>query len=152
MRWSRTSCRSFWIQNGLWAIFGCWYISKTFWVVFEKIQNFNFFKKHPKLFAYKSATRYCSEAVVYSKGTAGYHLSPHLKTIVVFFFYKLSNKATKKLYFENFGKTPKFGGILRTPKIFFRVLQIISRVLQLPIFRNSFCFGGKVFTFSVRPR
>ena len=51
----------------------------------------------------------------------------------------------KKLYFENFEKTPNFGRMVRTPKIFFRVLQIISRVLQVPIFRNNFHFGGKVF-------
>ena len=30
------------------------------------------------------------------------------------FFYKQSNKATKKLYFENFEKTPKFGRAVRT--------------------------------------
>ena len=34
--------------------------------------------------------------------------------------------------------------MVRTPKIIFRVLQIISRVLQVPIFRNNFCFGCKV--------
>ena len=58
--------------------------------------------------------------------------------------------AQKWVYFENFEKTPNFGRIVRTPKIFFRVLQIIYRVLQVPIFRNNFRFGGKVFTFSLQ--
>ena len=39
--------------------------------------------------------------------------------------------------------------MVQTPKIFFWVLQIISRVLQVLISRNNFRFGRKVFTFSV---
>ena len=39
-----------WIQNGLWAIFGCWVISKTVLGVCWKIWNFEFFRKHQKLF------------------------------------------------------------------------------------------------------
>ena len=66
---------------------GCWDISKTVLGVLEKIQNFNFVKKHPKLFcfAYNSATKYHSDAVLYSKQTVGYSLSPHIKTIAVAF-------------------------------------------------------------------
>ena len=41
--------------------------------------------------------------------------------------------------------------MVRTRKIIFRVLQIISRVLQVPIFRNNYRFGGKVFTFLYGP-
>ena len=52
------------------------------------------------------------------------------------------------MYFEHFEKTPNFGCMVHTPKIFFWVLQIISRVLHVPIFRNNFRFGWKVFTFS----
>ena len=36
-------------------------------------------------FAHSSATKYCSETVMYSKRTAGYTLSPHIKTISVAF-------------------------------------------------------------------
>ena len=50
MRWKRISCRSFWIQNGLWAIFGWWVINKTVLGVFWKNGNSEFFWKHPKLF------------------------------------------------------------------------------------------------------
>ena len=50
MRWKRISCRSFWIQNGLWAIFGWWVINKKVWAFFWKNGNSEFFWKHPKLF------------------------------------------------------------------------------------------------------
>ena len=50
MRWYRISCHSFWIQNGLWAIFGCWDISKTVLGVFKINQKLYFYQKHPKLF------------------------------------------------------------------------------------------------------
>ena len=65
-------------------------------------------------FAYISATKYRSEAVLYSKRTAGYPLSLHIKTIAIAFFYELSSKATKKPYFEYFAKTPNFGGAVHT--------------------------------------
>ena len=44
-----------------------------------------YFRKHTKLFAYISATKYRSEAVLYSKRTAGHPLSSHIKTITVAF-------------------------------------------------------------------
>ena len=42
----------FWIQTGLWAIFGCGVMSKTVLGVFEKIEIQNFPPKHPKLFCF----------------------------------------------------------------------------------------------------
>ena len=64
------------------------------------------------------------------------------------FFTSWVIKQQTKLYIEHFEKAPNFGRMVRTPKTFFRVLQIITRVLQVPIFRNNFHFGWKVFTFS----
>ena len=50
MRWQRISCHSFWIQNGLWAIFGCWAMNKTvLGVFFEKICILIFFKNTDRL-------------------------------------------------------------------------------------------------------
>ena len=53
--------------------------------VFEKIQNFFFLQKTPKtvLLITKQPNIAQTEAVLYSKRTAGYPLSPHIKTIVV---------------------------------------------------------------------
>ena len=48
--------------------------AKLFWVFLKKIEALNFFENTQKCFAYISATRYCSEAVLYSKRTAGYPL------------------------------------------------------------------------------
>ena len=44
-----------------------------------------FFKNTQNCFAYNSVTKYRSEAVLYSKRSAGYFLSPHIKTIAVAF-------------------------------------------------------------------
>ena len=63
-----------------------------------------------------SATKYFSESILYLKLTGGYHLSPHIKTVAAA-FYKLSNKATKMLHYENFQKcavTKDFSEILQT--------------------------------------
>ena len=63
----------------LWAIFA------EFWV-FSKKSLISFFAKNAQnCFAYISATKYRSEAVFYSKRTAGYPLSPEIKTIAVAF-------------------------------------------------------------------
>ena len=58
---------------------------KQFWVFFEKIEILNFFKNTQNRFAYISATKYRSEAILYSKQTAGYPLSPRIKIIAVAF-------------------------------------------------------------------
>ena len=57
----------------------------------------NFFENTQNCFAYISATKYHSEAVLYSKRTAGYPLSPHIKIIA----------EQPKLYFEHFGEEKK---------------------------------------------
>ena len=47
-------------------------------------QNSSILSKNSQhCFAYNSATKHHSEAVLYSKQTAGYPLSPHIKTIAV---------------------------------------------------------------------
>ena len=81
--------------------------AKQFEVYFKKIEILIFFLNTQICFAYISVLKCHSEAVLYSKRTAGYPLSPHIKTIAVTFF-KLSNKATKKLSFENFEKKKQF--------------------------------------------
>ena len=65
------------------------------WLLRNKQNNFGCFPKINRIpiflkntqncFAYNSATKYRSEAVLYSKRTAGYPLSPHIKTIAVAF-------------------------------------------------------------------
>ena len=53
------SCRSFLIQNGLWAIFGCCVISKTVLGVFlKKLEILNFFQNTQNCFAYISSYLY----------------------------------------------------------------------------------------------
>ena len=59
--------------------------AKQFWVFFEKIEILNFFENTQDCFAYISATKYRSEAVLYSKRMAGYPLTPHIKIIAVAF-------------------------------------------------------------------
>ena len=49
----------------------------------EKIEIVIFLKNTQNCFAYISATKYRSEAVLYSKQTAAYPLSPHIKAIAV---------------------------------------------------------------------
>ena len=53
--------------------------------IWEKIEGLIFFENTQNCFAYISATKYRSEAVLYSKRSAGYPLSPHIKTIAVAF-------------------------------------------------------------------
>ena len=56
--------------------FGCFSKIFSFWIFFQNTQN---------CFAYISATKYRTETVLYSKRTAGYPLSHHIKTIAVAF-------------------------------------------------------------------
>ena len=59
--------------------------AKRFWVFFGKNEILKFFENTQNCFANISATNYHSEAILYSKRTAGYPLSPHKKTINVAF-------------------------------------------------------------------
>ena len=66
--------------------------------------EFQFCQKNTQnCFAYISATKYCSEAVLYSKRMAGYLLSPHIKTITVV-FYKLRYSGNKDAIFWKIAK------------------------------------------------
>ena len=84
--------------------------------VFEKNQNFIYFKKHPNCFAHNSATKYRSEAVLYSKRTAGYPLSPHIKTIATAFFTSWVIKQQKCSIFKVLKKHPT-SGVRCAPKM-----------------------------------
>ena len=53
--------------------------------IYGKNWSSEFFRKSQNYFAYISATKYRSEAVLYSKRVAGYPLSPHIKIIGVAF-------------------------------------------------------------------
>ena len=75
----RISCRSFWIQNGVWAILGYCDICKT---VLDVSQQ-------PK---------YRSDTVLYSKRMAGYPQSPHIKIIYIYIYIYTS-------YFRRGGKS-----------------------------------------------
>ena len=55
--------------------------AKHFWVFFEKNQVLNIFENTQNCFAYNSAIKYRSEAVLYSKRSG----SPHIKSIAVAF-------------------------------------------------------------------
>ena len=63
--------RDIWLLRYMQNSFGC----------FQKNSEFPFFKNTQNCFAYNSATKYRSEAVLYSKQTAGYPLSPHKKIV-----------------------------------------------------------------------
>ena len=49
-----------WIQNVLWAIFGCWDESNTVLWVLEKNHNLIFFKKHPSCIIWDLLFETCS--------------------------------------------------------------------------------------------
>ena len=57
----------------------------------------NFFKNTQNCFAFISATKDSSVAVLYSKQIAGYPLLPHIETIAI--AYKVSDKALTKSVF-----------------------------------------------------
>ena len=48
---------------------------------FDKNEILTFVKNTQNFFAYNSATKYCSEAILYSKWVTGYALSPQINTI-----------------------------------------------------------------------
>ena len=76
--------------------------------VFENIHSFNFVKENTQnCFAHNSATKYRSQDILYSRRTAEYPPSHHVKTIAVA-FYKLSDKAKNNVEFHQFGKITQF--------------------------------------------
>ena len=80
----------------------------------KKNQNLDFFKKHPKLFCLLLTNQ------ISLRGRFVFKTNGRISSITSYinhccsFFYELSNKGTKKLYFENFEKTPNFGRTVRT--------------------------------------
>ena len=109
MRWHRLSCSSFWIQNSLWAIFGCLGKSITILGVFLKKLEFCLFLENTQnCFAYFSATKYRSEAVLYSKRTAGDPLSSHI-AIAMAFFTSWAIKQQKSCILNILKKHPTLG-------------------------------------------
>ena len=59
--------------------------AKHFWVFFKKIEILIFFENTQNCFAYISGTKYRLEAILYSKLSAVYPLSSHVKAIAVAF-------------------------------------------------------------------
>ena len=70
--------------------------------------------KTPNYLADISATKFCSEAVLYSKQTAEYHLSPQPSKLRLFLLKKGDDKFQFKNSFE----------ILKSPAIFEKLVQI----------------------------
>ena len=74
------------VLNTKWPLSNIWLLSyerNSFGCFFEKFSILNFFENTQNCFPYILATKDRSEAVLYSKRTAGYPLSPHIKTIAV---------------------------------------------------------------------
>ena len=124
-------------------------MNKTVLGVFWTNLNSEFFRKHPKLFCLYLSNQISLRGRFVFKTNGRISSITSYKDHYCSFFTSWVIKQQTKLYIEHFEKTPNFGRMVRTPKLIFRVLQIISRVLQVPIFRNNFHFGWKVFTFSV---
>ena len=81
----------------------------------SKVKFWYFSQNTQNCFAYISATKYQAEAVSYSKQTAEYPLSPHIKTIALAFFSKeMSTKEKRMLNFINLESTPNFRRTVRT--------------------------------------
>ena len=74
-----------------------------------KIEIVIFLENTQNCFAYISATKYRSEAVLYSKRTAGYPLSPHIKIITVAFLQAEIQQQQGCYILENSKKHPILG-------------------------------------------
>ena len=105
----------------------------------KKNEVLNISENTQNCFAYILATKYRSEAVLYSKRTVGHPLSSHINTIAVAIL-QAEIKPQKSCILNILKKHPTLG-VWCTPLKIFRVLQTISRILQVPIFRNNFHFG-----------
>ena len=87
-----------WPLSNIWLLrykqnsFGCFWQKRKFWPFFENTQN---------CFAHNSVTNYCSEAVLYSKRTAGYS---HCYS----FFISWVMKQKKMLNLIHLQKHPRF--------------------------------------------
>ena len=109
----RISCRSFWIQNGLWAISGWSVINKTVLGVFWKNGNSEFFWKHPKLFCLYLSNQITLRSRFVFKTNGRISSITSYKDHCCSFFTSWVIK--KKWYFDNFEKkTPNFGRAVRT--------------------------------------
>ena len=80
---------------------------KQIWVFLGKIEIVISLENTQNCFAYISATKYRSEAVLYSKRTAGYPLSPHIKTITVAFLQVEIQRQQGCCILENSKKHPQ---------------------------------------------
>ena len=84
LAWFYTHCRIIFLHAGL-SFFYPRNLPLKFGQNLDKIEILTFLKNTQNCFAYISVIKYRSEAVLYSKRSAGYSLSPHIKTIVVAF-------------------------------------------------------------------
>ena len=84
----------------------------------KKIRITIFSQNTQNCFAYNSATKYRSEAVLYAKRTAGYPLSPHIKTITVAFLQAEIQRQQGCCILENSKKQPTLGVWCAPPNFF----------------------------------
>ena len=98
------SCRSFWIQNGLWAIFGYWVISKTILGVFEKNWNCDFPWKCPKLFCLYLSNQIPLSGRFVFKTNSMISSITSCKDHYCSFFYKLRYNGNKDAVFRKIAK------------------------------------------------
>ena len=95
-----------------------------------------FFKNTQNCFAYNSATKYRSEAVLYSKRTAGYPLSPHIKTIAVAFLQAEISPQRGCYILENSKKHPILG-VWYAPMEKFSRLSFALNLYSMGIFYEN---------------
>ena len=102
------------MQNGLWAIFGCWDISNIVLGVFEKILNLNFFKKHPKLFSLYISNEISLRCRFVFKTNGRISFITSCKDHCCSFYTSWEIKQQKKCILHILKKTPNFGCMVRT--------------------------------------
>ena len=123
----------FWVQNGIWRLFGCWDISNTILGKFGKItqqpnilRGYCAFKTNGRILPFISnkdiGCRFKTSRVI-----------KQLRWCIL----KIIDK--NKLCMCN-----------APPSKMFQSFRNYFRCLQIPIFRNNFRFGGNVYTFRVQ--
>ena len=126
----------------------------------KKIRISKFSKITQNCFAHNSATKYHSEAVLYLKLTAGYLLSPHIKTIVVAFQQAKLN-SNKNVEFHEFGKKHPISGVRCAPfgtpcsKCYIKSWTLIVPRTFWDIYEIIWCFAlkmGALLKFSFFPK
>ena len=114
----------------------------SFW---GKKCNSDFFQKDPKLFCLYLSNQILLRGCFVFKTNGRISSINSYKDHCCSFFTSWVIKQQTKLYIEHFEKTPKFGCMVDTPKIIFRVLQIISRVFKSQFSGTTFLLVVKFY-------